>query len=210
MWWTWSWPRKKREKMLLKAKRIWYLICFVAIVRDIFFPGCIHTYVYNIHLYVRIRIQYMCLFVSMYMYLDHFICHATWHCTWVPATQFFCIFMCILYLYFFFFIISQYLYLLCVFLWKDSFTSVFIKDGGEEYNISVWPVTMRQLGLSLINRPTLPMDHGTHGWNCPCTSTLQHTQPLYPWTYKPSLPMGGYTLQDCPLYTGLYCEQTTQ
>ena len=54
-------------------------------------------------------------------------------------------------------------------------------------------MTMRQLGLSLINRPTLPMDHGTHGWNCPCTSPLQHTQPLYPWTYKPSLPMDGYT-----------------
>ena len=176
--------------ILLKAKRIWYLICFVVIIRHIFFPvASIHMYTIYIYTYVYVFNTCICLCPCTCIWIT---LYATRHdialeCQPLSSFVSLCVFcICI------FFIISQYLYLLCVFLWKDSFTSVFIKDGGEVYNISVWPVTMRQLGLALINRPTLPMDHGTHGWNCPCTSPL-HTQPLYPWTYKPSLPMGGYT-----------------
>ena len=144
----------------------------------------IRTYTYSIHVSVCVHVH-VHVSGSLYMPRD-----MTLH---LSASHSVLLYLYVNFVFVFFLIISQYLYLLCVFLWKDSFTSVFIKDGCEVYNISVWPVTMRQLGLALINWPTLPMDHGTHGWNCPCTSTLQHTQPLYPWTYKPSLPIDGYT-----------------
>ena len=142
----------------------------------------------------------MYLFVSMYMYLDHFICHATWHCTWVPATQFFCIFMCILYLYFFSLFHS--ICIFCVYFYEKTALHQCLSKMEVKYIISQcdrWQCdSWGSLWLTgpLCPWTMVPMDGIAHV-QALCSihnlSTHGHTSPLCPWM----------VIQNCPLYTGL-------